>query len=163
MHLKHWRALKCNNVASRCFYKIKYKRYPAFRVAGVGWLSCTAAESLRAFVVRVFANFRDKNIVFLRLQENRQFVVVKRLTHTQARSLKHPFRCLDMYFYFTMQTCSESTLKALRKLSESGLSKSRIYESSTKTLRKQALRGLYECSPRALNQCLASVTFHSPL
>ena len=34
------------------------------RVAGVGWLSCTAAESLRAFVERVFANFRDKNVVF---------------------------------------------------------------------------------------------------
>ena len=34
------------------------------RVAGVGWLSGTAAESLRAFVERVFANFRDKNVVF---------------------------------------------------------------------------------------------------
>ena len=34
------------------------------KVAGVGWLSCTAAESLRAFVERVVANFRDKNIVF---------------------------------------------------------------------------------------------------
>ena len=36
----------------------------SIRVAGVGWLSCTAAESLRAFVEHVFANFRDKNIVF---------------------------------------------------------------------------------------------------
>ena len=34
------------------------------KVAGVGWLSCTAAESLRAFVERVIANFRDKNVVF---------------------------------------------------------------------------------------------------
>ena len=34
------------------------------RVAGVGWLSGTTAESLRAFGERVFANFRDKNIVF---------------------------------------------------------------------------------------------------
>ena len=34
------------------------------RVAGVGWLSGTAAESLRAFGERVFANFRDKNVVF---------------------------------------------------------------------------------------------------
>ena len=34
------------------------------RVAGVGWLSCTAAETLRAFVELVFANFRDKNVVF---------------------------------------------------------------------------------------------------
>ena len=61
------------------------------RVAGVGWLSGTAAESLRAFVERVYANFCDKNIVFLHMRENRPFVVVKRLTHTQARSLKHPF------------------------------------------------------------------------
>ena len=34
------------------------------RVAGVGWLSWTAIESLRAFGERVFANFRDKHIVF---------------------------------------------------------------------------------------------------
>ena len=34
------------------------------RVAGVGWLSCTVAESLRAFVEPVFANFRNKNFVF---------------------------------------------------------------------------------------------------
>ena len=34
------------------------------RVAGVGWLSWTAIESLRAFGERVFANFRDKNVVF---------------------------------------------------------------------------------------------------
>ena len=33
-------------------------------MAGVGWLSGTAAESLRAFGELVFANFRDKNIVF---------------------------------------------------------------------------------------------------
>ena len=36
----------------------------SYRVAGVGWLSWTAAESLRAFVERVFANFRDKNVDF---------------------------------------------------------------------------------------------------
>ena len=35
------------------------------RVAGVGWLSGTAAESLRAFRERIFANFRDKNVVFM--------------------------------------------------------------------------------------------------
>ena len=38
--------------------------YLSFRVAGVGWLSGTAAESLRAFGERVFANFCDKNVVF---------------------------------------------------------------------------------------------------
>ena len=48
------------------------------RVAGVGWLSLTAAESLKAFVKSVsFANFHDKNAT-----ENRKFVVVKELTHT---------------------------------------------------------------------------------
>ena len=34
------------------------------RVAEVGRLSWTVAESLRAFVERVIANFRDKNVVF---------------------------------------------------------------------------------------------------
>ena len=35
--------------------------FTAFRVAGVDWLSATAAESHRAFVGRVFVNFGDKN------------------------------------------------------------------------------------------------------
>ena len=39
-------------------------KYFYSRVAGVGWLSGTAAESLRAFGERVFANFCDKNVVF---------------------------------------------------------------------------------------------------
>ena len=34
------------------------------RVAEVGRLSWTVAEYLRAFVERVIANFRDKNVVF---------------------------------------------------------------------------------------------------
>ena len=34
------------------------------RVAEVGRLSWTVAESLRAFVERVIANFHDKNVVF---------------------------------------------------------------------------------------------------
>ena len=84
----------------------------SYRVAGVGWLSWTAAESLRAFVEHVFANVRNNNVVFYDCGKKRQFVVVKRLTHTQACFLKYPFRCLDMYFYFTMQTCSKSSLKA---------------------------------------------------
>ena len=36
----------------------------ADRVAEVGRLSWSVAESLRAFVERVIANFRDKNVVF---------------------------------------------------------------------------------------------------
>ena len=34
------------------------------RVAGVGWLSGNATESLSPFVERIFANFGDKNMVF---------------------------------------------------------------------------------------------------
>ena len=49
MVLQHW--LSCIGAIS-------------IRVAGVGWLSWIAAESLRAFVERIFANFRDKSIVF---------------------------------------------------------------------------------------------------
>ena len=37
------------------------------RVAGVGWLSGTAAESLRAFVERVFTNFCDENVIFYKI------------------------------------------------------------------------------------------------
>ena len=93
----------------------------SIRVAGVGWLSCTTAESLRAFVESVFANFRDK-----RLWENRQFEVVKRLTHTHARkALPKLSEC----------RLSESSMKALQKLFES-----RLYESSTKALQKRARR-----------------------
>ena len=32
--------------------------------AGVGWLSWSATETLSLFVERVFAHFRDKNVVF---------------------------------------------------------------------------------------------------
>ena len=119
----------------------------------------------RAFVEGVFANFRDKNIVFLQLRENRPFVVVKRLAHTQARSLKHPFWCLDMYFGYVLVVrklsksgLSKSSTKALWKLSESSpkalwkLYESRLYESSLKALRKQALRKLSESSPKALRK-----------
>ena len=42
-----------------------------------------------------------------------------------------------MYFYFTIQTCSESTLKALRKLY-----KSSPKAGSPKALRKRALQNL---------------------
>ena len=47
--------------------------------ADVGWLSVNVTKSLRAFVERVNANFRDKNVVFLQSSGNRQFVVVKGL------------------------------------------------------------------------------------
>jgi len=95
------------------------------RVAGVGWLLCTAAESLRAFVESVFANFRDKTLFFT-------------IAGKQA-------------ICGCEKTCSESTLKTLQKLSESGLSKSspkqalrKLFQSSTKALRKRALQKLSE-------------------
>ena len=43
--------------------------WTANRVAGVGWLLCTAAESLRAFVERKFANVCNN---FFLLRENRK-------------------------------------------------------------------------------------------
>ena len=53
------------------------------RVAGVGWLLWTAAESLRAFVERVFANFRDNNVVFYNCGKKGHLWLSKDLhTHT---------------------------------------------------------------------------------
>ena len=85
------------------------------RVARVGWLLCTAAETLRAFVERVFANF-CKHFFFYNCGKTGNIAVAKRLTHTQAHSLKHPFTCLDIYFYFTKLLFYEISLKAIRKL-----------------------------------------------
>ena len=101
------------------------------KVAGVGWLSDTSAESLRAFVERVFANFRDKNVFFTIAGKQTicgcqktythtgtfpqtpffmfRYVLwlctgcQRTYTHTQTSSLKHPFL---MHFYFTMKTFS---------------------------------------------------------
>ena len=78
------------------------------------------SELSESAYLQIFAKKRR----FLQLRENRPFVVVKRLTHTQARSLKHPFdvkiRTLVMYSGCT---------KALQKLYES-----RLCESSPKAL-----------------------------
>ena len=54
------------------------------RVAGVGWLSGTAVESLRAFAAGVFANFRDKNIVFYNCRKTGHLLLSKDL-HTHRR------------------------------------------------------------------------------
>ena len=51
---------------------------------GRGWLAFGATESLKAFVECIFANLRNKNVVFLQLSENRQFVVV---THRHVPSV----------------------------------------------------------------------------
>ena len=56
-------------------------------MAGVGWLSVNATKSLRAFVERVFANFRDKNVVFYDLGKTGNLWVSKDLTHAQTCSL----------------------------------------------------------------------------
>ena len=52
--------------ASNCIWYTYWPFWttPCHRVAVVGWLSCTAAESLRSFVERVFANFSDKKRLF---------------------------------------------------------------------------------------------------
>ena len=78
------------------------------RVAVVGWLSCTAAESLRAFVERVFANYRDKNIVFHDCGKTGNLRLSKDL-HTQAGWL----------LCKALPNLTESSVKALRKLYES--------------------------------------------
>ena len=60
------------------------------RVAGVGWLSGTAAESLRAFGERVFANFRDKNVVFYNCGKTGHLWLSKDLhTHRHVPSNTH--------------------------------------------------------------------------
>ena len=59
---------------------------------GRGWLAfgdrSRIPQSFRR--ARIFKFSRQKRR-FLQLRENRPFVFVKRLTHTQAGSLKHPF------------------------------------------------------------------------
>ena len=72
---------------------------------------------------------------FLRLRENRQFVVVKGLKHTQTRFLKHPFRCLDMYFFLQSFYFTKDLWK--------------LYESSPKAGPTKVLWKLYESSPKA--------------
>ena len=126
---------------------------------GRGWLAFGDRSRIpQSFRRARICKFSRQKHCFLQLRENRPFVVVKRLTHTQARSLKHPFWCLDMYFGYVLvvRKLSKSSTKALWKLSESSpkalwkLYESRLYESSLKALRKQALRKLSESSPKAL-------------
>ena len=69
----------CVRIQNVFFVKI---REGCARVAGVGWLSGTAAESLRAFVERVFANFRDKSVVFYNCGKTGHLWLSKDL-HTQ--------------------------------------------------------------------------------
>ena len=70
------------------------------RGAGVGWLSVSTTKSLRAFVERVFANSRDKNVFFT--IEEKQAICGCQGTYTYTDTfpkLKCPFRCLNMYFF----------------------------------------------------------------
>ena len=70
-------------------------------IFGIHFIQCQGGRGWLAFVDRnrIPQSFRRARICkfsrqkrrFLQLRENRPFVVVKRLTHTQARSLKHPF------------------------------------------------------------------------
>ena len=63
------------------------------RQGGRSWLAfgdrCRIPQSFRRARICKFSG--QKFRFFLQLVESRPFVVVKRLTHTQARSLKHPF------------------------------------------------------------------------
>ena len=97
------------------------------RVAGVGWLSGTAAESLRAFGERVFAHFCDKNVVFYNCGKTGHLWLSKDL-HTHTGTFPQtPFLMLR-YVLWLCTGCTkelyesrlyESSLKALKKLSES--------------------------------------------
>ena len=129
-------------------------------VAGVGWLSWTAAESLRAFVEGVFANFRDKNMFTI---DRKQSICGSQgtLDHTHRHVPSNTlfdvkiytsiFQCrhvpsnahLDVWICTSIFKCSP---KALWKLSESRLS-----ERSPKNLWKlpKALWKLFERSPKA--------------
>ena len=101
---------------------VQYSNAP-YRVAGVGWLSGTTAESLKAFVERVFPNFATKTSFFSRFRENRQFVLYE--SRLSKLSLLIALRKQDLRKLF--ESCTKSgSLKAsrrqaLRKLSESSL------------------------------------------
>ena len=57
-----------------------------------GWLAFGDRSRIpQSFRRARICKFSRQKRRFLQLRENRPFVVVKRLTHTQARSLKHPF------------------------------------------------------------------------
>ena len=59
---------------------------------GRGWLAFVDRNRIpQSFRRARICKFSRQKRRFLQLRENRPFVVVKRLTHTQARSLKHPF------------------------------------------------------------------------
>ena len=116
----------------------------SIRVAGVGWLSWTTAESLRAFVVRVFAYFRDENIAFYTAGKQAICGCQKTYTNTGTFPQTPIFSWLALCYVSLYEISPkvdsaeavwklyESSLKVLWKLSGSS---SKAHESS----RKQAL------------------------
>ena len=59
---------------------------------GRGWLAFGDRSRIpQSFRIARICKSSGQKRPFLQLRENRLFVGVKRLTHTQARSLKHPF------------------------------------------------------------------------
>ena len=65
---------------------------PQLMQGGRGWLAFVDRNRIpQSFQRTRICKFSRQKRCFLQLWENRPFVVVKRLTHTQARSLKHPF------------------------------------------------------------------------
>ena len=85
---------------------------------GRGWLAFVE----RSRIPQTFRRTRICELLrhkcrFLLLRESKQAVVIKGLKHTKTSFLKHPFRCLDMYFFLQ----SFNFTKALWKLYESSL------------------------------------------
>ena len=106
---------------NRRFYQVFMRKHFKRLQGGRGWLAFGDRSRIpQSFWRARICKFSQQKRCFLQLQENRPFVVVKRLTHTQAR-------------------------KALRKLSES-----RLHESSLKALRKLSKSSLKAGSTKAL-------------
>ena len=111
-------------------------------MAGVGWLSGTAAESLSAFGEHVFANLCGKKRRFYNCGKTGHLWLSKDL-HTHTGTFPQtPFLMLR----YVLWLCTGCT-KALQKWALQKLNESRLYESSTKALRK-----LSESSPKALRK-----------
>ena len=138
-------AIGIDNLAAQC---------TAHRVAGIGRLSGTTAESLIAFGERVFASFCDKNFVFYNCGKTSHLWLSKD-TGTFPQT---PF----LMFRYVLWLCSGCT-KALQKWALQKLYEIRRYESSLKALRKlsesslKTLWKLYESylnagSPKALRK-----------
>ena len=92
-----------------------------------GWLLGTAAESLRTFVEPVFAIFCGKSVVFFMIS-GKQAICGCQRTYSHTNTFPRKFSILPQKqaLWKLSDTISDRSRKALRKLSESRLSKSSL-------------------------------------